>query len=273
MSDADIMAMSGIAETAMNIAGNITASTFNYEHTKELAKWQNDMNIENWKMANEYNLPVNQMKRLEAAGLNPNLMYGQGNPGNAGMVHGASAPSHNEVKNPFEGVQVVQQYLTAKRLSLENEALQSDVVSRKIHVDKEVLDYKQRVRSENILRLFAADKSNGSYSPLEPTRFGNAFSQLYLWEPKILRGSAEYQSLERMYKSGKLTQAQIDAYNANVGKANAQTDYLSHQVENQKAIDEVFKMADQYFGDFAPFFKGLFLIFSQLGKRGGVQQF
>lgn len=34
--------------------------------------------------ANEYNTPANQMSRLSAAGLNPALMYGQGNTGNMG---------------------------------------------------------------------------------------------------------------------------------------------------------------------------------------------
>jgi len=36
-----------------------------------------------WKMQNEYNSPLNQMKRLKEAGLNPNLMYGKGTVGNA----------------------------------------------------------------------------------------------------------------------------------------------------------------------------------------------
>ena len=33
-------------------------------------------NIRFWKMQNEYNTPANQMKRLQDAGLNPNLIYG-----------------------------------------------------------------------------------------------------------------------------------------------------------------------------------------------------
>lgn len=41
----------------------------------------------------EYNTPANQMKRFQDAGLNPNLIYGQGNPGNQ------SAPlTHPDVK-------------------------------------------------------------------------------------------------------------------------------------------------------------------------------
>ena len=42
--------------------------------------------IEFWNMQNSYNSPQEQMKRFQAAGLNPNLIYGQGNAGNAGSI-------------------------------------------------------------------------------------------------------------------------------------------------------------------------------------------
>lgn len=45
----------------------------------ELAKFQYSKDLEMWNRANEYNLPANQMERFKAAGLNPNLIYGQGN--------------------------------------------------------------------------------------------------------------------------------------------------------------------------------------------------
>lgn len=39
--------------------------------------------VEMWHMQNAYNSPEEQMKRFGAAGLNPHLIYGQGNSGNA----------------------------------------------------------------------------------------------------------------------------------------------------------------------------------------------
>lgn len=56
----------------------------------ELAQYAFDKNLEMWNMQNDYNTPYNQMSRLKEAGLNPNLMYGQGNTGNA-----SSAPSYD----------------------------------------------------------------------------------------------------------------------------------------------------------------------------------
>ena len=41
----------------------------------KLAKYQYDMNLEQWNRENAYNTPSEQMQRLKAAGLNPNLAY------------------------------------------------------------------------------------------------------------------------------------------------------------------------------------------------------
>lgn len=49
-------------------------------YNKELAEIQNQYNIAQWERENEYNLPIAQIERLQEAGLNPNLIYG--NPSN-----------------------------------------------------------------------------------------------------------------------------------------------------------------------------------------------
>lgn len=43
-------------------------------------------NIRFWEMQNTYNSPQEQMKRFQAAGLNKNLIYGNGTPGLAGSI-------------------------------------------------------------------------------------------------------------------------------------------------------------------------------------------
>lgn len=57
-----------------------------------LAKYQNDRNLELWNMQNEYNAPKQQMARLKEAGLNPNLVYGNGS-----AVNVANAPASTQV--------------------------------------------------------------------------------------------------------------------------------------------------------------------------------
>lgn len=49
------------------------------QHNMALAEAQNNMNIAQWNRENAYNSPAAQMQRYKAAGLNPNLIYGQQN--------------------------------------------------------------------------------------------------------------------------------------------------------------------------------------------------
>lgn len=58
----------------------------NREYNLMLARIQNQWNLEQWQRENDYNSPTAQMARFRAAGLNPNLAYGQ-------MSNGASSPT------------------------------------------------------------------------------------------------------------------------------------------------------------------------------------
>lgn len=48
------------------------------EYNLKLAQMQNQWNVEQWQRENDYNMPANQIARLKAAGLNPDLIYGGG---------------------------------------------------------------------------------------------------------------------------------------------------------------------------------------------------
>lgn len=58
----------------------------------EMAKFAYSQDLDMWNRQNEYNSPEAQMLRLSQAGLNPNLVYGQGAVGN---FSGGSAPKFN----------------------------------------------------------------------------------------------------------------------------------------------------------------------------------
>lgn len=69
--------VSGVGSLLGGILGMSSQNSANQQNM-ELAKYSFDRNIDMWNMQNEYNLPINQMERLRAAGLNPNLVYGNG---------------------------------------------------------------------------------------------------------------------------------------------------------------------------------------------------
>lgn len=77
-SSSDTAAAAQLASTAINYAS--AANT-----NKKQRKWSEDMYerqradaLADWQMQNDYNSPAANMKRLQAAGLNPNLVYGDG---------------------------------------------------------------------------------------------------------------------------------------------------------------------------------------------------
>lgn len=67
----------GLALGIGSAAGSIVSSIYNTNATnranREIMREQNEWNKKMWELNNEYNSPVMQRQRMEAAGLNPNL--------------------------------------------------------------------------------------------------------------------------------------------------------------------------------------------------------
>ena len=66
----------------------------------QLAQQSREHDVNMWNQQNQYNTPQQQMQRLTEAGLNPHLMYGQGNTGNAASPQKAPVPQvENELSS------------------------------------------------------------------------------------------------------------------------------------------------------------------------------
>lgn len=89
---------------------NIISTAMTNRANERMQQQQNAWNLEQWERNNAYNSPAAQMQRLKAAGLNPDLMYGQ-NAGGASGNSPAPAPGTQPIpKQPFR----VDPYLTAQ---------------------------------------------------------------------------------------------------------------------------------------------------------------
>lgn len=66
--------------------------------------------LSDWTMQNEYNSPTSQMARLREAGLNPNLVYGNGATTTGGAVRSSSAPSWNPTPPQFNAKSILGSY-------------------------------------------------------------------------------------------------------------------------------------------------------------------
>lgn len=103
------------------IVGSAADTLFNNHFNKGAASTQNEYSWSMWNATNEYNKPINQMKRFEEAGLNPNLIYGQSNTTSQGSV-----PSVQPTRSNLS--QALMNYYTMKNLDVQNKhlSLQND---------------------------------------------------------------------------------------------------------------------------------------------------
>lgn len=96
----------GLASLAGTLATNISA--------RKRQKTQQAQDVAFWEKQNEYNNPQNQMRRLQTAGLNPNLVYGQSAGGAAGHAEQLKTPdvdpSSNRFIDPSGMMQTIGQY-------------------------------------------------------------------------------------------------------------------------------------------------------------------
>lgn len=75
-------ALGGLGTAAANTAGAAIGGKRQYKYSKKLSAFEHAQNMELMKYQLDYNSPASQMGRFKDAGLNPNLVYGQGSPGN-----------------------------------------------------------------------------------------------------------------------------------------------------------------------------------------------
>lgn len=96
--------------------GGIAGGALNYASQQGT----NQKTIDLWREQAAYNTPVNQMARYQAAGLNPNLVVSQGNPGNM-----ASSPSLTAPKFDYDPSVAFQLDATLKNMRQQNKNLEA----------------------------------------------------------------------------------------------------------------------------------------------------
>ncbi len=87
----------------LSTAGSLFGNMINNRGARRAEARANEQNIKFWNMQNAYNHPAQQMQRFKDAGLNPNLIYGKGTPGNAEQITGAKAPEYT-MDNPLSNI-------------------------------------------------------------------------------------------------------------------------------------------------------------------------
>lgn len=128
----------------------------------ELAKYGYSQELEQWNRANAYNTPESQMARLKAAGLNPNLVYGNGSA--TGNTTPASSPRYSaptvqyQYRNPLNVVSMLSMYqdMALKNAQIDNVKAQTDAVNQRTINDtvrEDILGF-ERERGPELQSIF-----------------------------------------------------------------------------------------------------------------------
>lgn len=140
----------GIISSLLNLGGQALSNWQNYRYTtktneqqfeyqKAMQDYAYQQNLLQWERENAYNDPSEQMKRLANAGLNPNLVYGNGattlsarSPQyKAPDVH-MEAPKAMPLQVDFDIMQTIKDIQGSKNMVLQNDLMQQDVISKKV---------------------------------------------------------------------------------------------------------------------------------------------
>lgn len=115
-------------------ASGLIQSTVGALTAKKQQQRANQFNIDMWNRQNAYNTPAEQMRRFKEAGLNPNLIYGQGNSGNA-----SNAPQFEQLAEqgytPLDLGNSVSNFRSIYDLRMQN--VQMDRLQAQIELDKQ----------------------------------------------------------------------------------------------------------------------------------------
>jgi hypothetical protein len=213
--------MSGLGIAALALEGGKAIGNWvsqavqnkrNRQFAREQARWQRDTSRENWMMENEYNTPRQQMQRLQEAGLNPNLVYGNGadamggkisNPeagqsqGTAPRLEGNAILAYADIKAKTaqtdllqEQVQLAKQEQIWKAIQANKTLLESKMVDFDLSMKKNLAENTMEFARENLRQL-----SQNIYQSQENFNMDMAIKQ-QTWEQAVFKNK-QLQPLEK----------------------------------------------------------------------------
>lgn len=148
---AGIGAGANVLSQGINALVQSGANKKNWKRAREAYTIERRDNLADWNMQNAYNHPSEQMKRLKEAGLNPNMVYGNGNAiTTAQPVKNANqeAPTVNPIQLDLGGI--VQQFIQAQQLQQQTDNLRE--INKLLELQQQEKNLKNVLTDLNISR-------------------------------------------------------------------------------------------------------------------------
>lgn len=243
----------GLLSQGINAVTQHAQNQQNWEYAKEAYSRERADNLSDWNRNNAYNHPAEQMARLKAAGLNPNMVYGNGGATTiAQPVKGASQTSPQGQPVQFDLGGIVQNFIAAMQMQQQTDNLRE--INKNLELRNQGEKLKNVLTDVNISRADRAlrmdDIKLGSAqkiidTSLEAQRIKNALGnaqttyttdrntrEALLTTQSIKEGANRLlqQALQR-----NLTKAQTDQVKAAIKKLQADTKISQFEIQLNKS--------------------------------------
>lgn len=147
------------AQTALDYYSTKSANSASSKASSNSA-WLN-FAMQNYFMdkQNEYNKPINQMKRLEEAGLNPNLVYGNGN-----AIMASASPSGGGVDTAgvrsMDKLNILGAMQALRNQKLEEKEINARIDNNRVNSDLAQANFALQSRREDFRQAYDLEKLN-----------------------------------------------------------------------------------------------------------------
>lgn len=129
---AAIQGTSQLATTGVNAIAQANLNKKQREWNEKQYQLQRSHALQDWQMQQEYNSPTAQMKRLQDAGLNPNLIYGSGGASTlAQPVRGTETKSWTPQAPRFEAPNILGMYQDMRTRDVQRDLMKEDIQNRR----------------------------------------------------------------------------------------------------------------------------------------------
>lgn len=187
-------AVGGLASNIFNIAEQRRTNRQSMDFSREMWEKQGQRELQFWNLQNAYNDPKAQMARLEAAGLNPNLVYGNGATTQAASLSPKSAGSASINPARLDLSSVMQQTLALSQMKAQIDKTKAESDAVKALTANRVFDNEVRQNLGIDYYIRQANLSNAKLAGEANTASAKGNKDQLEWDTYLMAASGAFES-------------------------------------------------------------------------------
>jgi len=187
-------AVGGLASSIFNIAEQRRTNRQSMDFSREMWEKQGKRELDFWNLQNAYNDPKAQMARLEAAGLNPNLVYGNGATTQAASLSPKSAGSVSINPARLDLGSVMQQTLALSQMKAQIDKTKAESDAVKALTTNRVFDNEVRQNLGIDYYIHQAKLSNAKLAGEANTASAKGKKDQLEWDAYLMASSGAFES-------------------------------------------------------------------------------